>query len=124
MNFKYKFLTRWETGKVMPIYSCLYIKSFQIRLVVISYLLIPLLLMDYRVFAFGAIAYLLILCASAWPFRKDLLVFLLLPAGVFAAQCLMYTGFSAGLFWGYWNFPKLRKLIHQKKKRFATFEDK
>ncbi len=121
---KYKFLTRWEIGKIMPIYSCLYTKSFQIKLVFATYLLIPILFIDYRIFGFAVFIYLFVLCASALPFRKDIPVFLLLPAGVFATQCLMYTGFTAGIIWGYMNYLKLRRLIPQKEKRFARFETK
>ncbi len=117
--FQYKFRTRFEIGKIMPLYALLYLDSFQIWLVLLSYLILPVVVTIGGGLVFsGLIAcYLVLVFFSSWKYRKDLPIFWLLPAGTVLTHFLMYCGFTFGLVYGLLSYPKLHKLIPQKKER-------
>ncbi|KWT90143.1 glycosyltransferase family 2 protein [Candidatus Magnetominusculus xianensis] len=122
--FYYKYKTRYEIGKVFPLYYCLYTDTFQIMLVLLSYIAGPLLILygGYKILLAFGIIYFIAVIVSSLKYVKEYKLFLSLPLGIFITHIMVYFGFTFGLIRGIFNWHNLQKLIIQKKERFKRFE--
>lgn len=123
--FKYKWNSRYEIGKVFPIYYELYLDSFQIKAVLLSYILFTLFIFLIFLYptlifipSFLIILYITLLLISALLYYKDVTVSILLPFGIFITHLAMYFGFTIGLIKGILNYSELKKLLSQKYERY------
>lgn len=120
--FRYKWKTRFEIGKIFPVYYCLYLDSNVIRLVLLSYLVIPILLFlgGLELFGVAILVYVSLIIVVSAKHLWDPKIFACMVPGMVLTHLLMYLGFTLGIVWGIWSYPRLRKLIPQRNSRFQS----
>jgi glycosyltransferase involved in cell wall biosynthesis len=120
---RYKWETRYEIGKIIPLYYCLYQDTFQLKLILASYIGLPLMLIFFPGHAWFVLLclYLFFAFVSALKHIKSVIVFFLLPFGLLLTHIMIYSGFTCGLICGILMFPQSQKLIKQKNDRFRKF---
>lgn len=131
---KYKFYARKKIGYNAFFFPELYRENFAVRLIFLTYLLIPVLIclffLEQRYFFFPVIfavfLYFLLIVFSSLSViirRKDL-KYLILPIGIFLTHLASYSGFACGVVKGLINFKERGKIKKIKKIRYAVFFDK
>ena len=120
--FWYKWKTRKIIGEVFPVYYCLYLDSFQIKTVLFSYFVVPMLFLwcGTKPFILLGSIYFIGIIVSSLKYIRDWPVFICLPASLCITHVMMYSGFTAGLLNGICGFFNLKKLISQKNERFKN----
>ncbi|MBF0301024.1 MAG: glycosyltransferase family 2 protein [Oligoflexia bacterium] len=98
---KYKFNTRKKIGEIYLYFPELYQDSLLIKLIFLSYIIIPLLFLLFLFkpmpLAITGLAYIFLLYATALSWRKNKIIFMIMPMYVFVTQALSYSGFTYGL---------------------------
>jgi GT2 family glycosyltransferase len=120
---KYKLKSRYEIGRVFPLYHCCYADALQIKLVFLSYIFIPIsyLLFPASLFFLLFALYYIVVFLSTLKKKETLSDLLVIPLGVVLTHLAMYLGFTAGLLAGIYHFPKESSLKAQREKRFSFF---
>jgi len=131
---KYKFYARKKIGHNAFFFPELYHESFSIRLIFLTYLLIPALIYlffgkpGYFFFLtmFISLLYVLIITFSSLMViivHRDL-KYLILPIGIFLTHLANYVGFTVGIISGLMSFGERKKIKEIKKIRYAIFFNK
>lgn len=122
---KYKFYVRKKIGYNAFFFPELYQGSFAIRLILLSYLAIPLLIY----LSFKAPRYWFLIIAFYFSivifFSLKTMIkawrYLLVPLGIFLNHLVSYFGFTCGIIKGLINFKKYKQFNQIKKTRYAIF---
>ncbi len=131
---KYKFFARKKIGYNAFFFPELYKGSFAIKIVLLTYLLIPFLIYlffhNQQYFLFLAMAGFLLYFFVVIFFSLGIIVreknwkYIILPLGIFLTHFVNYSGFTFGLLKGLVNFKEYKKIKEIKKIRYAIFSDK
>ena len=122
----YKYFSRKEIGKVCLQFYELYQDSCQIKLILLSYIILPILLMVGYRYTFLILllffTYFPLLYLSSWRYVTQPIIFILLPFGVFFTQLFSYVGFTLGLLQGIIDYFVNKEYIQIKKQRYHVFK--
>lgn len=114
--YRYKLKTRQQIGKNFIFFFELYKDSLGIKMVLLSYLLIPLMLIiTPQIFIALLVMYCAVLSAASIQHLKKHKIFVLFPLFIFLTHLTVYSGFTLGLLAGIMNFNQRREYIKLKR---------
>lgn len=128
---KYKFFARKKIGYNAFFFPELYKGNFAIKIVLLTYLLIPFLIYlffhNQQNFLFLVMTGFLLYFFMLTFFSLKIMIqeknwkYIILPLGIFLTHLVNYFGFAFGLLKGLANFKKYKKIKEIKKIRYAIF---
>lgn len=123
---KYKFYARKKIGCNAVFFPELYKDSFIIKIILLSYLVIPVLIYLFfiiprYIFLIIIGLYFLTIIIFSFKFIIKKWQYIIIPFGIFLTHLVSYFGFAYGIVLGLINFKNYKKIKKIKKNRYAVF---
>lgn len=118
----YKWHTRRQIGKIFPAYACLYLDALPVKMILVSYVIVPLLFVvgigPFLPVLAGVYGLAVVLAAASR--LRDFPVFVGMLITIPLVHLVVYLGFTVGLISALVNIPQIRKEVAVKKRRFSV----